>query len=83
MGRIGSKTDPFKIGEKVRTRYFRGAAPKRERVGTVVESRVVKHVYNSHIRYRVHWDDSPSKHEDSWLASRSLESIERGMWSDD
>jgi len=87
--RRGTKANPFEIGEKVRTRYFRGAAPERESVGIVEEvdewkgSMALHHV---HKRYLVRWVD-PNTNEPlhphdgvigtEWLTCRGLESIER------
>jgi hypothetical protein len=78
--RRGHKANPFEVGERVRTTYFRGAAPDREAVGLVEavdESMALHHV---HKRYKVRWLDRETGElgrDYEWLTCRGLESIER------
>lgn len=81
--RRGTKANPFEVNERVRTRYFRGAAPEKERIGTVTKvtsfagNMSFGHIKN--MRYKVEWDDEfepySSRHAGQWLTSRSLEAI--------
>lgn len=73
QGRRGTKGNPFEVGEKVRTLYFRGAAPERERRGVVEEVddwKGVMALSHTHVRYKVRWRDGNY----DWLTSRGLES---------
>ena len=82
--RRGTKANPFVVGERVRTRYYRGAAPERERTGKVKKvSCFAGHMSFGHkenMRYKVDWDDEyepySSRHAGQWLTCRSLEAID-------
>lgn len=84
-GRRGTKGNPFEVKDCVRTRYFRGAAPEKERKGVVVEvsewAGAMAVSGRKHLRYRVRWRDKktgklqPADCVSSydWLTARALE----------
>ena len=80
--RRGTKANPFEVGERVRTNYFRGAANERERKGTVKKvdcfAGTLSFDLHRSIRYIVDWDEDQrysSTHGCGWLTSQGLESI--------
>ena len=76
--RRGTKANPFEVDEKVRTRYFRGAAPEKERIGVVEEVDCWKGAMalrNAQNRYKVRWLHMEPPFNSEWMTCRGLDSL--------
>jgi hypothetical protein len=77
----GTIRNPFEVGDRVRTKYFRGAAPEKELHGTVVAvdrwAGSMSFGIHKYMRYKVRWDGVEQHQFEvlDWVTCRKIEAL--------